>query len=104
MFRDALGGLLKLHILHHARRQPVYGVWLIRELARHGYRLSPGRLYPTLHALEAQGLLEREDRVVAGKVRKYYWATPEGVQALEQSKGLILKLVQEVLQEQKPGP
>jgi PadR family transcriptional regulator len=30
---------------------------MARELERHGYKISPGMLYPTLHRLEAKGLL-----------------------------------------------
>lgn len=51
------GGLIRLHILHHASKRPVFGVWFIEELARHGYKLSPGTLYPLLHGLEGKGYL-----------------------------------------------
>ena len=45
---DLLSGLVRLHVLHHAAERPIYGQWMIDELARHGYRLSPGTLYPML--------------------------------------------------------
>jgi DNA-binding PadR family transcriptional regulator len=80
--RDLFLGFVKLHILHHASREPVYGLWLIEELAGHGYRLSPGTLYPMLRGLEETGLLASQERVVAGKVRKYYIATRKGKAAL----------------------
>ena len=80
--RDLFLGFVKLHILHHAGREPVYGLWLIEELGRHGYRLSPGTLYPILHALEQEHLLARETRVVEGKFRKYYRLTATGRTAL----------------------
>ena len=54
MLRDLFLGFVKVHILHHAAREPVYGLWLIEELAHHGYELSPGTLYPTLHSLERE--------------------------------------------------
>ena len=82
--RDLFLGFVKLHILHHAGREPVYGLWLIEELGRHGYRLSPGTLYPILHALEQEYLLARETRVVEGKSRKYYRLTATGRTALRE--------------------
>src|SRR6266576_3235757 len=64
--QDLYGGLIRLHILHHASKRPVFGVWFIDELARHGYKLSPGTLYPLLHGLEEKGYLsstkEREGK------------------------------------------
>src|SRR3546814_4918270 len=49
--RDLLSGFVRLHILLHAADEPVYGSWIIEELAHHGYKLSPGTLYPMLHAM-----------------------------------------------------
>ncbi len=99
MFRDFFLGFIRVHILHHASIEPIYGLAMLRELRRHGYELSPGTLYPILHKLEDQGLLEREERVVAGKVRKYYTATPAGGATLQEVKGKIHELVNEVLQD-----
>lgn len=53
--QDLLKGLIRLHILHHASEGKFYGQWMIDERARHGYSLSPGTLYPMLHALERRG-------------------------------------------------
>jgi DNA-binding PadR family transcriptional regulator len=55
--RDFFGGSIRLHILHHAASGEVFGQGLIDELQHHGYRLSPGTLYPILHALERGGYL-----------------------------------------------
>lgn len=81
--RDLLSGFIRLHILHHAAEAELYGQWMIEELARHGYRLSPGTLYPLLHGLEKKGYLvarmEREGRTA----RKYYRATPLGRKAIK---------------------
>jgi PadR family transcriptional regulator, regulatory protein PadR len=41
---DLLTGFVRIHVLHHAAEGEVYGQWLIEELARHGYRISPGTL------------------------------------------------------------
>jgi DNA-binding PadR family transcriptional regulator len=102
MLRDFFLGFIKIHILHHAEQEPVYGLALIQELARHGYTLSPGTLYPVLHGLEKDGYLVSEGRVVAGKVRKYYTITEEGSRALVEARHKIKELVDEVLEGQGP--
>lgn len=101
MLRDFFLGFVKVHVLHHARRGPIYGVWFLAELERHGYHLSPGTLYPLLHSLEAAGYLEREDRVVEGKVRKYYRITTLGESALSEARSKIRELVDEMLENEE---
>jgi PadR family transcriptional regulator PadR len=98
MLRDFFLGFVKVHVLHHASREPIYGVWFLEELARHGYHLSPGTLYPLFHDLESTGYLKREDRVVEGKVRKYYAITPLGVRALDEARERIVELVDEIME------
>ena len=102
MLREFFLGFIKLHIVYHASREPVFGLELIRELARHGYALSPGTLYPLLHKLEESGFLRHEAKLIDGKVRKYYTATPEGKRALVTARSRIVELVSEVLKEQQP--
>lgn len=94
--RDLFLGLVKMHVLYHAGQEPVYGLWLIEELARHGYDMSPGTLYPMLHALESEGLLERERRVVDGRVRKYYHLTEAGQVALDEGRERATELLREI--------
>ena len=98
MLREFFLGFVKIHILYHAAEEPVYGLELIEELARHGYDLSPGTLYPTLHRLQEQGYLAREDRVVGGRRRKYYNITDKGQAALTEARHRIAELVGEVLE------
>ena len=95
-------GFVKIHILYHAVHEPVYGVALIQELERHGYEMSPGTLYPILHNLERAGYLVSEERVVRGKVRKYYTITEKGKQTLAELRPKIVELVNEVLEERGP--
>jgi PadR family transcriptional regulator, regulatory protein PadR len=102
MLRDFFLGFIKIHILHHAEQEPVYGLALIEELGRHGYDLSPGTLYPILHQLERKGFLAGEEQVVQGKVRKYYTITGEGSRALSAVRPKIRELVDEVLAEYEP--
>jgi PadR family transcriptional regulator PadR len=96
--RDFFLGFIKVHILHHAAEEPIYGLAMIEELRRHGYVLSPGTLYPVLHGLEATGYLSRQERNVEGKVRKYYSITEAGNAALIEARALIRELVDEVLE------
>ena len=97
--RDFFLGFVKIHVLYHASKAPIFGVEITHELARHGYSLSPGTLYPTLHRLEKEGHLESKSKVVKGRVRKYYQATAMGKMMLEQSRQKIRELVTEVLEE-----
>jgi len=90
-------GFIKIHILHHADEQQIYGVWLIEELKRHGYEISPGTLYPILHALEKEKYLESHREVVNGKIRRYYCTTKEGREVLEEAKQKIQELIKEVI-------
>src|SRR5512135_1352448 len=94
--RSLFLGFIKLHILYHAGYGPVYGLWLIEELGRHGYKLSPGTLYPTLHSLEEEGYLSSERQVVAGKVRRCYRLTPQGAVALAEEREKAVELVSEI--------
>lgn len=98
MLRAFFLGFIKVHILHHAAKEPVYGLWLIEELGHHGYKLSPGTLYPILHKLEQENYLQSHAENVDGKVRKYYRITPEGLDALAEIKGKMHELVEEVLE------
>ncbi len=102
MLRDLFLGFIKVHILHHAAEEPIYGLALMEELQRHGYEIGPGTLYPTLHSMEEAGWLAREERVVGGRVRKYYTATEAGREALADVREKIRELVEEVLEGHGP--
>ena len=91
-----------MHILHHAAHGEVHGAWMAKELAQHGYRISPGSLYPTLHKMEAEGLLRSGQQVVAGRARRSYVATAKGRRALESAKRQLRELAHEVLGGEAP--
>lgn len=67
------------------------------ELARHGYRVSYGTLYPILHRMFDEGLLEREAVHEGNRIRKYYTATAEGRQVLAQVQRLVSELYSELV-------
>jgi DNA-binding PadR family transcriptional regulator len=104
MFRDLELGAIRAHILHHASRAPVYGSWMLKELGRHGHGVSYGTLYPALHRMEVDGLLEREDRVEGGRVRMYYSATKKGLKKLERVRQMIREFHHEVVEGEGPNP
>ncbi|HZZ77788.1 MAG TPA: PadR family transcriptional regulator [Gemmataceae bacterium] len=90
-------GFIRLHILHHADEAPICGVEIVEELGHHGYRLSPGTVYPVLHELVRAGYLKVRTKVVGGKVRKYYTATAAGHRALVKAREKLRELAGEVL-------
>jgi len=57
--REILRPLWKVHILHHAGEGPIIGNWMLEELREHGYRVSPGTLYPLLGRMVRLGWLRR---------------------------------------------
>lgn len=95
--RDFLRGAVRLHILHHADEVEVSGVWMAEELARHGYRISPGTLYPTLHRMEEQGLLTSRHATVEGRRRRLYRTTSAGRRLLAEGRRVLAELAAELL-------
>lgn len=96
---DLYAGLIRLHILHHAAKEPFYGLWIIEELARHGYRLSPGTLYPLLHRLEQQGYLRSREVREGRRLRRLYQATAPGRAALDRAREKVRELFGEMFEE-----
>jgi PadR family transcriptional regulator PadR len=96
LFRD----LVRLHILHHASKGDVFGFWFIEELARHGYRLSPGTLYPILHGLERKGYLRSSKQRLGKSLRRIYRATPSGRKALALAKRRVTELFGELFEDE----
>lgn len=94
--RDLYSGLIRLHILYHAVKQPIYGLGIMEELGRHGYKLSAGTLYPILHGLEKKGYLQSENERGGKSSRRVYRATSEGKQALAEAKEKVKELFGEL--------
>lgn len=95
--REFIRGAVRLHVLHHAAEGGVHGAWMAAELAEHGYSISPGTLYPTLHRMEEEGLLRSGNEVVNGRTRRVYTISPAGRRALRDAKRLLAELADEVL-------
>lgn len=97
--RDLYAGLIRLHVLHHAAKEPVYGLAMIEELGRHGYRISAGTLYPILHGLEAKGYLRSATERHGKSTRRLYRATPSGKRALATAKEKVQELFGELFED-----
>jgi PadR family transcriptional regulator PadR len=94
--QELLSGFIRLHVLHHAADGDLYGQWMIEELGRHGYRVSPGTLYPMLHAMERKGYLESRIERAGRSQRRVYRATSYGIDALAMAQDKIRELFREV--------
>jgi DNA-binding PadR family transcriptional regulator len=100
--REILLAFWKVHILHHAQEHPIYGHWILGELRRHGFHVSPGTLYPLLARMERHGWLRivrtnRKDR--SPKMRREYVLTSKGAATLEALRKQVDELHREVVRE-----
>ena len=91
--RELYSGLIRLHVLHHAAQSPIFGLGIIEQLANHGYRISPGSLYPLLHGLENKGYLRSSQEAHGRSRRTVYRATALGRKALEAAKLKVRQLM-----------
>jgi len=99
LMRDVLRGFMRVHILHHAAEESVFGLEMIEELRRHGYSISAGTMYPMLHGLEEAGALRSRQTLVEGKIRKYYETTKSGDALLAELRLKVREFADEVLEE-----
>ncbi|HET9267794.1 MAG TPA: PadR family transcriptional regulator [Vicinamibacterales bacterium] len=95
VIREFLLGFWKIHILHHAEEQGVYGQWMLEELHRHGYRLSPGTLYPLLLRMANRGWLKATEPSTPRGPRVYR-ITAEGAKVLKRLRASLQELQHEV--------
>jgi PadR family transcriptional regulator, regulatory protein PadR len=103
--REILLGFWKVHILHHAAEHPIIGQWVLSELRRHGYDISPGTLYPLLKRLERNRWLRSEAAVGEGKrQRRYYHLTRRGAAVLDVLRETVIELHHEVVEEAAARP
>lgn len=100
-YKQFYSGLIRLHILHHAAKEPIFGIGIMEELGRHGYRLSAGTLYPVLHGLEASGYLRSRQVRNGRSARRLYRATPAGRRALAKAKDKVRELFSELLEDDR---
>jgi DNA-binding PadR family transcriptional regulator len=97
ILRKLFLAFMRIHILHHAKKEAFFGLWMIEELKSHGYEVSSGTIYPILHSMESDGILSSEEKTVEGKVRKYYSLTAKGEKVLDQVKAKTKELSEEIM-------
>lgn len=96
--KDLYGGLIRLHILHHAAEGPIFGLGIIEELRHHGYEMSAGTLYPMLHGLEKKGYLISRHERSGRRERRVYEITEQGQVALIDAKAKVRELFGELIE------
>ncbi len=96
---EIFSGLIRIHVLHHAVAEGVFGLGMIKELRRHGYKIGPGTMYPLLYSLEKRGWLRSQDMRIEGRNRKVYFATRSGKKTLEMARGKVQELLEELFEE-----
>jgi len=99
MMRRVLLGFMGIHVLHHASRGEVTGTFMMEELGRHGYKVSPGTIYPLLHRMEEMGLLTSRTEVRKGRRVRLYRTTLRGEELLAKAKEKVKELCNELLEE-----
>lgn len=97
--QDLYGGLIRLHILHHAAEDEIFGLGIMEELHRHGYRIGPGTLYPLLHGMEAKRYLKSRSERDGRHARRLYRITPSGRKALEGARERVRELFGELFED-----
>lgn len=97
-YKDLYSGLIRLHLLHDACEGEIFGLDMIEELGRDGYKMSPGTMYPILHGLEKRGYL-KSTKFHLGRIRRrVYKATPTGRRALKAAKQKVRELFGELME------
>ena len=99
-YYELYSGLVRLHVLYHASREPVFGLGMMEELNRHGYKLGPGTMYPLLHGMERRGWLKSERQRVGGRSRRVYVATRTGRDALKSGRERVRELFEELTEDE----
>jgi DNA-binding PadR family transcriptional regulator len=100
--REFYSSLIRLHILHHAAQEPIFGLGIIEELGRHGYKLSAGTLYPMLHDMERKGYLSSVEEKTGRQIRRFYQATELGKLRLDDAKQKVKELFGELFEDEQP--
>lgn len=96
ILRKLFLGFVEIHILYHAKNEQIYGTWMMNELEEHGYKVSPGTLYPILNRMERTGLLSKIEKNVGGRIIKFYKITELGEEVLKEATEKAAQLFHEI--------
>lgn len=77
----------------------------VKEVSTEKILLTEGALYPMLHKMEAEGILETESEKIGKRVRKYYKLTKSGVSTADEMVAEFLDFMEtmKVIVEGKPS-
>lgn len=87
--KELLKGSTSTLVMSVLENKDLYGYKIIRELeirSENAFEMSEGTLYPILHALEKEKMLESYWNEVDGRNRKYYHITKKGKKELDAKK------------------
>jgi PadR family transcriptional regulator, regulatory protein PadR len=102
--KELYAGLIRLHILHHAVEEPIFGLGIMEELAHHGYDISAGTLYPMLHGMEKKGYLQSHVPEGGRRERRMYTITESGRAALADARRKVKELYGELIEGEHGKP
>ena len=66
----------------------------VKELTGNRIQITEGALYPTLHALEAEGLVTTETEYIGKRVRKYYSLSSNGQLKIEEKLNELAEFIE----------
>lgn len=84
-----MSGSSQMLVLAILAEKPYYGYELIKTLKQRSndtFDMKEGTLYPILHKLENDGMVESSNQEVSGRVRKVYAITEKGSRVLAKEK------------------
>lgn len=87
--KELISGSTPMMVLSVINSEDMYGYRIIRELEKRSdnvFCLKEGTLYPILHALEKEKLVESYWVTADGRKRKYYHMTKKGAKRLAEKK------------------
>ncbi|WP_350343346.1 PadR family transcriptional regulator [Proteinivorax tanatarense] len=88
--KDLMKGSTKMLILNLLSTGDMYGYQMVKELEEKSdqtFTLKEGTMYPILHALESEGMVQSYwDVGESGRKRKYYNITDKGDKLLQEKK------------------
>jgi len=85
--KELISGSTTMLVLSVIKNEDMYGYKIIRELevrSEYAFSFKEGTLYPILHALEKERLVESYWVTADGRKRKYYHITKKGAKRLEE--------------------
>jgi PadR family transcriptional regulator PadR len=95
---ELIKGTLKTIVLKQLEQNKrMYGYEItqrVKELTNNRIQITEGALYPTLHALEAEGLVTTETEYIGKRVRKYYSLSSNGQLKIEEKLNELAEFIE----------